>query len=396
MPLVHQPLRLVSPDFGSPLTKLILELDFLRRNVLGGTTHPRIFFQLKSLFHMLESIGSTRIEGNNTTVAEYIETKISTKVSVKNEKSLNDEKYKEIRNVENAMSFIDDNINQIEINKSFVSDLHKMVVEGLSTNDEGDKTPGIYRKHQVAINNSNHTPPVSDTIIDQYMEELFKFIADDCFSQFDLLKAAIAHHRFLWIHPFGNGNGRTVRLLTYAMLIKQGFRINIGQRILNPSAVFCSNRNDYYDHLSKADTGESQGVLEWCEYVLRGLKSEIEKIDKLSDYNFLKSKILIPALDSSLERKFITEDEYKILRIAIEKQEIQANDVSSVFSVKKDPSIISRYIKKLLYKQMLVPIEDKRRKYILRFDNNFLIRGIMTALDNNDFLPDKSMNGKLK
>ena len=43
---------------------------------------------------------------------------------------------------------------------------------------------------------------------------------------FDLIKVAIAHHRFVWIHPFGNGNGRVVRLLTYALLIKYGFGAN--------------------------------------------------------------------------------------------------------------------------------------------------------------------------
>jgi hypothetical protein len=36
-------------------------------------------------------------------------------------------------------------------------------------------------------------------------------------------------------------NGRTVRLFTYAMLVKTGFNVNVG-RIINPTAVFCSYR----------------------------------------------------------------------------------------------------------------------------------------------------------
>lgn len=52
----HFDLRLLEPVFGSKLTDLIIELDYLRKKELGGTTHHRIFFQLKEIFHILESI----------------------------------------------------------------------------------------------------------------------------------------------------------------------------------------------------------------------------------------------------------------------------------------------------------------------------------------------------
>ena len=70
------PLRLLAPSFDSPLTGLIMELDHLRKQQLDSTTPAYLFYQLKHLFHLFESVGSARIEGNNTTVAEYIETKI--------------------------------------------------------------------------------------------------------------------------------------------------------------------------------------------------------------------------------------------------------------------------------------------------------------------------------
>lgn len=380
----HTPLVLVNPEFGSPLTSLILELDFLKKKTLSGSTHPAIFFQLKSLFHMLESIGSARIEGNNTTVLEYIETKIE-----KTEEPKSDE-FREIQNVEKAMVFIDKHINDTTINRLFVSELHKLIVEGLDPSHEGDPTPGEYRQRPVGIKNSAHKPPPDGIMVNEYMEELFEFINRDDGPQYDLLKAAIAHHRFVWVHPFRNGNGRTVRLFTYAMLVKQGFKVNMGQRILNPTAVFCSNRNTYYDKLAKADIGTKDGLLEWCEYVLSGLKVEIEKVDKLIDYNFLKTEILLPALDFSLERKFITDYESRILRVVLEKQEIQAGDLKTLFKG-KDPSIVSRHIKKLIEKDMLVPVQKGKRKYTFKFSNNYLLRGIIHALDAKSFLPDKQM-----
>lgn len=82
-------------------------------------------------------------------------------------------------------------------------------------------------------------------LIDEYMYKLFDFINNEDGAKYDLLKIATAHHRFVWIHPFTNGNGRTVRLFTYAMLVKLGFNVSAG-RILNPTDIFCNNRKDYY------------------------------------------------------------------------------------------------------------------------------------------------------
>jgi Fic family protein len=202
---VNYDLKLIEPSFNSSLTDLIIELDYLRKKPLGGSTHPKVFFQLKHIFHTLESIGSARIEGNNTTIAEYIETKLEDNKNVSSD-------IKEIQNIEKAMEFIEDNILDYPINKMFLSELHKMIVDGLlpPPNGEGDRTPGLYRGINLKINKSNHLPP-DYLVVNDYMLELLDFIERKDSPKYDLLKAAIAHHRFVWIHPFGNGNGRTVR-----------------------------------------------------------------------------------------------------------------------------------------------------------------------------------------
>lgn len=376
---LHFDLKLIEPSFGSKLTDLVIELDYLRKKSLGGTTHPKVFFQLKQIFHTLESIGSARIEGNNTTIAEYIETKLSEPENVSSG-------IKEIQNIEKAMEFIEEHVKDYPINRACVSEMHKMIVDGLvpPPNGEGDNTPGAYRKINLKINKSAHHPP-EWVRVEEYMSELLDFIGKEESPKYDLLKAAIAHHRFVWIHPFGNGNGRTVRLFTYAMLIKTGFNVNIG-RIINPTAVFCSNRNDYYNNLSLADTGTDNGILAWSEYVLKGLKEEIEKIDKLSDYEFLRKEILLPTINHSLERKYITNSESKILKRVVDKQVVQASDVKEFFIGKVDAEV-SRQIRKLIDKKMLVPEKEGTRKYVIRFDNNYLLRGVIKMLGEKGFLP---------
>jgi Fic family protein len=375
----HYNLKLVEPTFDSTLTDLIIELDHLRKKQLGGSTHPKVFFQLKHIFHTLESIGSARIEGNNTTIAEYIETKLSDiKVVTPS--------IREIQNIEKAMAFIEENVNDYPINRAFLSEMHKKIVDGLlpPPDGEGDSTPGVYRKVNLKINKSSHKPP-EWLAVEDYMNELLEFVNKDDSPKYDLLKTAIAHHRFVWIHPFGNGNGRTVRLFTYAMLVKAGFNVNVG-RIINPTAVFCSNRNDYYKFLSEADKGTVEGLTSWIEYVLKGLKDEIEKIDKLSDYNFLRKEILLPSINHSLERKFITDVETKILKRVVDKQVISASDIKDIFPGKADAEV-SRQIRKLIDRKMLISEKEGTRKYVLRFDNNYLIRSIIKQLGDKGFLP---------
>jgi Fic family protein len=380
MNIERQKLRLIEPPFSSPLTDLIIELDFLRKKRVEGTTHPRVFSQLKQIFHMLESIGSARIEGNNTTIAEYIETKIDGAEQIP-------VSIQEIQNMEKALGHIDSSGENLIVNRDFVSDLHKMVVENLPSppDGEGDATPGFYRTGNVTIKRAQFTPPKPDDV-QWYMDELFDFVNRPEKPKYDLLKIAIAHHRFVWIHPFSNGNGRTVRLFTYALLIKSGFAIH-EERILNPTAVFCSNRKNYYHQLSLADTGTDDGLFSWCEYVLTGLKKEIEKIDRLSDYSFLKTKILIPSIQQSLERKVITEVESKILLRTAEEQVLKASHLTGIFKGKL-PQEISRHIARLKEKKMLVPEKVGSRRYILRFDNNYLLRAIIRSLSMNRFLPE--------
>jgi Fic family protein len=375
----HFDLKLIEPDFGSSLTDLIIELDYLRKKQLGGSTHPKVFFQLKNIFHKLESIGSARIEGNNTTIAEYMETNLSDRKQFS-------EGIKEIQNIEKSMAFVEENIVDYPISRALISEMHKMIVDELMPppQGEGDSTPGQFRQVNLEISKSTHKPP-EWLKVNEYMEELLDFVNREDSPKYDLLKTAIAHHRFVWIHPFRNGNGRTVRLFTYAMLVKAGFNVNVG-RIINPTAVFCSNRNDYYSYLSAADNGSTAGMLSWIEYVLNGLKEEIEKIDKLSDYEFLRKEILMPSINLSLERKYITDLESKVLKRAVDLQVISAADVKSIFPGKVD-SEVSRQIKKLIDQKMLTQEKEGGRKYVLRFDNSYLLRSIIQLLGDKGFLP---------
>lgn len=382
-------LRLPTISFEMPITDLILELEKLRYRDFNGMTNPLIFNQIRGIFQMLESIGSSRIEGNNTTVMDYVESaKIKPSIFAPHEQ------IREIQNIEKAMEYIEENISTMPISSMFIRELHQITVDGLSYKKEGAAHPGQFRQQNVRIAGSNHIPP-DFTQVEPMMQELIDFVNQETPPKHDLLKIAIAHHRFVWIHPFENGNGRVVRLFTYALLMKTVFMSK--ERIINPTAVFCSNRDEYYEFLSKADKGTNQGLLQWSEYMLRGLKVELEKIDRLSDSTFLKNKILLPALKDAVARKFINEEFYSVLSVALKSQTniIQSGDLANVFSGKSS-SDRSRIIKSLIDAKMLAPINSGARKYYPVFSNNYLLRSILRIMDVEGLLPVNSGRDKIE
>lgn len=376
---VDFPLRIVTPKFESELTDVIIDLDHLRQLRLIGNTPPAIFMQLKGIFHMLESLGSARIEGNHTTLADYVETKISS-VSTRSDQ------IQELANLEKAMDYLESEMSANKpISEWFIRELHSIAVSGLVR--EGDATPGQYRITPVRINGSSHLPP--DALqVPRYMSELVDFVNQEDSPKYDLLKMAIAHHRFCWIHPFGNGNGRTVRLLSYAMLIKYGFNVQAGGRVLNPTAVFCNDRNAYNDRLSDADIGGDANLERWCMYVLGGIKDELHKVDRITDYSYLKDKILMPALAYSRSRELITDQEGLILSAAIKKDNgaIKASDIETLMP-ELTPRQRTYLIHKLVGQRMIQPIKEGARSYTINFSNNYLLRSVVFALEKEGFIP---------
>jgi Fic family protein len=197
---------------------------------------------------------------------------------------------------------------------------------------------------------------------------------------------ALAHHRFGWIHPFGNGNGRVVRLLTYVLLIKYGFNVKIGGRVLNPTAVFCNNRDQYYALLARADTGTPQGREDWCVYVLQGMLDELRKVDRLADFAYLRDKILAPALAYARDRQLITALEEGLLHIAARSGVTKASDLAAAMP-RMTPAQRTYQIRKLVERKMLQPIKEGARQYTIGFSNNYLMRGVVRALSDEGFIP---------
>lgn len=155
-----------------------------------------------------------------------------------------------------------------------IKDIQRVLVE----NDEGFRTvPGTSLKSSVD-GRIVYTPPQEIDTINRTMNNLEQFVNDDELCDYDpLVKMAIIHHQFESIHPFGDGNGRTGRILNILYLIQTN---TLDLPILYLSRYITHHKTDYYRLLQAIRDKQGDNSKEWEEWVLFILKG----IEETSDF----------------------------------------------------------------------------------------------------------------
>lgn len=129
----------------------------------------------------------------------------------------------------------------LHITETLIRQLHELVVK--ATDEEW---AGTYRTSHVVIAGSSHTPP-EPIYVPQKMRSLVQWIKRHQSEMHPVELAALTHHRFVHIHPFFDGNGRTARLLMNVVLMRAGYPLSI---------ILKQDRKKYYHVLEKADHEE--------------------------------------------------------------------------------------------------------------------------------------------
>lgn len=114
-----------------------------------------------------------------------------------------------------------------------------------------------------------------------------------------LAVSGAVHHRLLWIHPFGDGNGRVVRLLSDAYLR----RIGVGAAGLWTVARGLARRRDEYkQRLAAADAGRwdaydgrgtrsNRALVEFCEFFLAVCQDQLQYMGGLLAIDGLAERV---------------------------------------------------------------------------------------------------------
>ncbi|MDR1037527.1 MAG: Fic family protein [Deltaproteobacteria bacterium] len=210
-------------DLTDQLNEMDRNRDLLRDKCI---LTPHQITNYDNHFRITNTFTSNSLEGNRLTVME-------TKLLLEDGISVGGKKFNELLETVshgkafdmmlevsrgNTLDMISKNLLRI------ISDLH-FVFYGMIDN----KRSGVYRNVPVFIGGSSVVPPYPEKL-NMAMEDFSETFARLKETYHPVLLAAFAHLRFVQIHPFIDGNGRTSRLLMNLVLVNQGYQIiDIGE-----------------------------------------------------------------------------------------------------------------------------------------------------------------------
>ena len=275
----------------------------------------------------------------------------------------------EIKNLTRAYEILKDfrvSDKPFEISEDEIKIIHKIITDGI-INQENN--PGHYRNHKVQVSDKNHggvyTPPKCLDDIKTLMTAFVSWMnSPDVIDLYPPIRAALAHYHLGLIHPFGDGNGRTARLLEATIMQKAGFKY----APVMLSNFYYQNIDDYFWAFSHAIKDQNHFVTSFVSFVLKSLISSLKdlkvriidfiRLFSIKDYfNYLKSK------------KIITQRQFDFLNILIE-----TFDIISVQDLYELPNfkVLYRNVSERTARRDLKKLEDmkiltanKKKEFIL-------------------------------
>jgi Fic family protein len=235
----------------NPQIEITYELNAIRQRVFKKKQildehrpfAPHVLDRLKEDFTLEWTYNSNHIEGNTLTIAE---TKLILEDGITvGGKTLRE--HFEVLNHEKAIHFLEELLDKNErLRPIDLLSIHKLVLANIMDDYAGRLRPGMVR-----IVGANFTPPNARKV-SILLDELVDYIYLNP-SNYDLITlTSIFHHRFVWIHPFNDGNGRTVRLAMNLLLMKEGYP---------PFFILSKDRKKYITALNQANNGDYKKLL---------------------------------------------------------------------------------------------------------------------------------------
>ena len=198
---------------------------------------------------------SNAIEGNTLTLRE---TKVVLEGITIGGKSVTE--HLEVINHKEAILFLEELVNNNEqLSEWNIKNIHSIILKEIDSDNAGK-----YRNENVRISGAKHIP-TEHIKVPEKMENLINNYKD-WGNYHPLIKSALLHGEFVFIHPFIDGNGRTARLLMNFEAMKHGYL---------PIIIRKDARLKYYDALEKAAIEH-----DYTDFIKLIVEEEIKMLDE--------------------------------------------------------------------------------------------------------------------
>lgn len=271
-------LRPALPDFWMLLGEAVSKCE----HISSVPLKPRTAAYLHQLYLAKGALATTAIEGNTLSeeeVMKHLEGKLRLPPS---------KQYlaNEIDNIVTACNRLHDELrsgHEVILDPELIKRFNGEVLDMLKV-EEG-VMPGVVRTHSVGVARYRGAPAED---CEYLLDRLCTWLTGPELSPSDvtaemrmahaIIRAILAHLYLAWIHPFGDGNGRTARLVEFFILEISG--------VPTPAAHLLSNhynqtRSEYYRQLDQASQSGGE-VLPFVKYALQGfvdgLRAQLEVI----------------------------------------------------------------------------------------------------------------------
>ena len=136
--------------------------------------------------------------------------------------------------------------------------------------------PGEVRTYSVTVGNFYKGAPAEDC--EYLLNRLLEWLNEDWGLKEanplveGILKAVVSHLYFVWIHPFGDGNGRGARVLEFRMLMRAGVPLTAAYLL---TSYYNDTRDLYYETL-RVSSRVRNGEIEFIQYAVQGFVDALD------------------------------------------------------------------------------------------------------------------------
>jgi Fic family protein len=174
----------------------------------------------------------------------------------------------------------------VPLSTQLIKTFNAQVLNKLSLGPE--VLPGDIRKHSVGVGTYRGAPAEDcDYLLDRLCEWLNNIHPPEGEEIiYGLIKSVVGHVYLAWIHAFGDGNGRTARLIEAKFLLEAGVPSAAAHLLSNHYNL---TRTEYYRQLDQ--TSKSNGDLRmFMEYAVRGFVDQLrEQIGTIQEQQLMVS-----------------------------------------------------------------------------------------------------------